>query len=204
VNLGDTYNGSKKGNTDTGKNRKAVNSSFYKQAVPGIRDKSLVMVPARFAIAMCEHGWILRNKIIWHKPNVMPQSCSDRFTVDYEEFFFFTKSPSYYFIQQKEPALNAAAERNKRTVWSIPTVGSPEEHCAMFPASLIETPIKACTPAGGVVLDPFCGSGTVLEYCFEHDIEAIGIEINPAYKDIIRKRAHIGQSRLGDYEEADV
>lgn len=239
VNLGDTYNGNKKGNTDTGKNRKAVNDEFYKQSVQGIGPKSLVMVPARFAIAMCEHGWILRNKIIWHKPNVMPQSCSDRFTVDYEEFFYFTKEPTYYFVQQKEPIKELSLKRsaygfhskkfnqdasgkrgvdvnkmgsrfvnpegrNKRTVWSIPTSGSSEDHCAMFPPALIETPIKACTPEGGVVLDPFCGSGTVLEYCFDHDIEAVGIEINPAYKDIIRRRARSGQKRLGDYtEEAD-
>ena len=204
VNLGDTYNGNKKGNTDTDKNRKAVNNGFCKQTAEGIGDKSLVMIPARFAIAMCDHGWILRNKVIWHKPNVMPQSCSDRFTVDYEEFFFFTKKPTYYFKQVKEAnAQKLGNMRNVRTTWSIPTQASKEEHCAMFPKALIETPIKACTPPGGVVLDPFCGSGTVLQYCFEHDIDAVGIEINPAYRDMIRKRARIGQSRLGDYEGVD-
>ena len=66
----------------------------------------------------------------------------------------------------------------------------------MFPKALIERPIDACCPPGGVVLDPFCGSGTVLEYCFEHDIEAIGIEINPEYKKMIDRRSRQGQTKL--------
>lgn len=105
VNLGDTYGGTNdKGDyTDpkypkgrTGQ-RKAINSSATK--------KSLCQIPSRFAIAMCERGWILRNEIIWHKPNAMPSSVTDRFTVDFEKVFFFVKSRKYYFEQQKEKSI---------------------------------------------------------------------------------------------------
>lgn len=62
-----------------------------------------MMIPERFAIAMIEKGWILRNEIIWHKPNVVPEAVQDRFTNDYEEVFFFVKNEKYYFEKQYEP-----------------------------------------------------------------------------------------------------
>ena len=55
-------------------------------------DRCLVQIPSRFAIEMCNRGWILRNEIIWHKPNCIPSSAPSRFTVDFEKIFFFTKS----------------------------------------------------------------------------------------------------------------
>jgi hypothetical protein len=61
------------------------------------------MIPSRFAIAMTDHSWILRNDLIWYKPNCMPSSAKDRFTIDYEHVFFFTKSKRYYFETQYEP-----------------------------------------------------------------------------------------------------
>ena len=63
-----------------------------------IRRKSKMMIPERFAIAMIERGWILRNEIIWHKPNVVPEAVRDRFTNDFEKIFFFTKNQKYYFV----------------------------------------------------------------------------------------------------------
>jgi site-specific DNA-methyltransferase (adenine-specific) len=106
VNLGDTYNGTKQGNTETNKNPKLVTDSFKKEKVKTIQDKSLLMIPERFAIGMIDAGWILRNQIIWHKPNQMPSSAKDRFTVDFEKIFFFVKQPKgYYFEQQLEPAI---------------------------------------------------------------------------------------------------
>lgn len=70
-------------------------------------EKSLCMIPERFAIRMIDNGWILRNKIIWYKPNCMPSSAKDRFTVDWEYVYFFTKSQKYYFETQYEPHLTA-------------------------------------------------------------------------------------------------
>jgi len=76
-------------------------------------DKSLVMIPFRFAIEMVNRGWILRNTIIWYKPSCMPSSVKDRFTVDFEYLFFFSKKKNYYFETQYEKALEGSIERYK-------------------------------------------------------------------------------------------
>jgi site-specific DNA-methyltransferase (adenine-specific) len=65
--------------------------------------KSLLGIPERFMLEMLERGWVLRNKIIWFKPNVLPHSVKDRFTVDFEPIFFFAKKKDYFFDQQFEP-----------------------------------------------------------------------------------------------------
>lgn len=104
VNLGDTFNGTKVGNTEITKNKNVVTDTFKKEQCKSVGNKSLLMIPERFAIEMISSGWILRNQIIWHKPNQMPQSATDRFTVDFEKIFFFVKqSTGYYFEQQLEP-----------------------------------------------------------------------------------------------------
>ncbi len=74
-------------------------------------DKGLLQVPSRFSLAMSEHGWKLRNRIIWQKPNAMPSSIADRFTVDYEDVLFFTLANDHYFAQQKEPMKEASIKR---------------------------------------------------------------------------------------------
>ena len=72
-----------------------------------LKDKCLTLIPMRFAIEMVNRGWILRNNIIWHKRNIMPSSAKDRFTVDFENLFFFTKNKKYYFETQYEPHLTS-------------------------------------------------------------------------------------------------
>jgi len=73
-------------------------TTFYLSADYGnIRDKSLMMLPERFATGMIDQGWILRNKIIWHKPNGLPSSVKDRFSNKWEYVFFFVKSKRYFF-----------------------------------------------------------------------------------------------------------
>lgn len=78
-----------------------------------LKAKTDLQIPSRFALAMTDRGWILRNELIWHKANVMPSSVKDRFTVDFEKLFFFTKSPRYYFEQQLEPVSDVSLERVK-------------------------------------------------------------------------------------------
>ena len=69
-----------------------------------VKNKSLCMIPERLIIKLLDDGWILRNDIIWHKPNAMPDSCKNRFTVDYEHLYFLTKiDKGYYFKTQYEP-----------------------------------------------------------------------------------------------------
>jgi DNA modification methylase len=104
VNLGDTYAGSSYYFSETRKKK-----DFKEFARP----KSQMLMPHRFAIGMVERGWILRNTIIWHKTNPMPESAKDRFTNDFEYLFFFVKSPQYYYKKQYEPILQSSLDRAK-------------------------------------------------------------------------------------------
>ena len=102
VNIGDSYNGSKIGNTNGTygqvKQKKGVNTkSFRKIADPTIRIKSKYGIPSRFEVACIDDGWLSRNEIPWIKANCMPFSGKDRFTNKWEPVFFFTKSQKYYF-----------------------------------------------------------------------------------------------------------
>lgn len=187
-------------------------------------EKSLTLIPLRFAIEMCNRGWIVRNVIIWQKPNATPHSAKDRFTVDFEYLFFFSKNKKYYFEQQLEPlkqstynrcktgcGINKGANyqglnkknferlqqrildgtisgRNKRTVWQIATHAYHGAHFAVFPPVLIETPIKAGCPDGGIVLDPFIGSGTTAFVAEKLNRNWLGIELNPEYAKLAEER----------------
>lgn len=232
VNFGDTYANKTKGvQRNKPQSDKTFNPLSLRASVPklntslNIPPKSLCLVPVRFAVRMIERGWILRNEIIWHKPNVTPQSIKDRFTIDFEKIFFFVKQRHYYFHQQFEPLKNperlqrrflnpknkhkytpanyisinpAAIEksrpqmlergRNKRAVWRIGTSGFKGKHYAVYPEKLMETPIKAGCPAGGIVLDPFIGSGTTAVVARRLGRQYIGIELNPKYVAMARKR----------------
>lgn len=135
VNLGDTYSGSGVGhkpehfwNEDgTPKNKFAykVNKDKVPTQPPkeknwkinGIQDKSLCLIPFHFAIEMQNRGWILRNVIIWHKPNCMPSSIKDRFTVDFEYLFFFVKNKKYWFETQYEPSQYEEREQRRKYGW---------------------------------------------------------------------------------------
>ena len=219
INLGDSYSsGSDKSSyknskiPDTGK---PIQRLANKQGLP---PKTLCMIPMRFAIEMVNRGWILRNTIIWHKPNCMPTSVKDRFTVDFEYIFFFSKKKKYYFEQQVEPSLTKGSKsgtwtgdvsektgkiggynhsgeqfitgenRNKRTTWAICPKPFKEAHFAVYPEELCETPIRAGCPIGGVVLDPFAGAGTTGVVAKKQGKNSILIELNPDYCEIIKKR----------------
>ncbi len=112
INFGDTYANTSKGGQTNKPQGNIFDSHAERSVIPkiktnlGIPAKSLCLIPSRFAIGMIERGWILRNEIIWHKPNAMPQSVTDRFTVDFEKMFFFVKSQHYYFKRQYEPLKN--------------------------------------------------------------------------------------------------
>ena len=78
--------------------------------------------------------------------------------------------------------------RGKRTVWTVPLVQTKEAHFATFPEKLIVDCIKAGCPVGGVVLDPFIGSGTTAIVALKNDRNYIGIELNPEYIEIANRR----------------
>jgi len=90
VNIGDSYGGSGSPGGDFRDGK-------------GVPAKSLCGIPERFVLGMADRGWIRRNTVIWHKPNPMPSSASDRFSVDFEYVYFLVKQGEYYFEQQFEP-----------------------------------------------------------------------------------------------------
>jgi site-specific DNA-methyltransferase (adenine-specific) len=122
VNLGDTYAGGGAGTTKNADISEYIRHSKQSYILPnGVaksttfrgtnKNKSLLMTPYRFAWQMVEAGWVLRNIIVWHKPNQMPCPARDRFTVDFEPVFFFTKMQKYHFIQQLEPIKQESIRR---------------------------------------------------------------------------------------------
>lgn len=102
-NLGDKYGGSGMGMSYAGQSKGPHSILTHLDHMPAVGhsregfDKSLLLLPERFAIGCLERGWILRNKIIWHKPNPMPCSAKDRFTTTWEYMFFMVKSRKYWF-----------------------------------------------------------------------------------------------------------
>jgi site-specific DNA-methyltransferase (adenine-specific) len=116
VNLGDTSfknNITSPSQTSENSLRQHKKQIKFDKKFTGGKRKSFCMLPERFAIGMIDRGWILRNQIIWHKPNQLPSSVKDRFTVDFEKVFFFTKSPKYYFEQQFEPYKKKSLQQKK-------------------------------------------------------------------------------------------
>lgn len=110
LNLGDSYSGSGKG--DGGKTRKQTTnsgsqfSSNLQGCIPlGTKPKDLIGIPWRVAFALQADGWWLRQDLIWHKPNPMPESVTDRCTKAHEYIFLLSKSAKYYFDADaiKEP-----------------------------------------------------------------------------------------------------
>lgn len=102
VNLGDSYSSTRWSNSPSTTGKSGAYTDIVLDKQHDLPDKCLVGIPFRFAIEMINRGWILRNTIIWHKPNCMPSSVKDRFTVDFEYLFFFSKNKKYYFEQQLE------------------------------------------------------------------------------------------------------
>jgi DNA modification methylase len=104
LNLGDTYSAqrwTKKGETTTPAQPMNGMSDTWRAIAPtkesGLPDKNLVGIPWRVAFALQSDGWYLRQDIIWHKPNPMPESVTDRCTKSHEYIFLLSKEPNYYF-----------------------------------------------------------------------------------------------------------
>ena len=98
LNIGDSYNGNKVGNIEVVKNKKVSESNdFHKKLCGGAKPKDLIGIPWMLAFALRSQGWYLRQDIIWHKPNPMPESVTDRCTKSHEYIFLMSKSQKYYF-----------------------------------------------------------------------------------------------------------
>ena len=230
LNLGDSYAGG--GNyrgvnseaTLTSKQRsnrgaRGVSQLLCAKNTPNQKPKDLIGIPWSVAFALRADGWYLRSDIIWHKPNPMPESVTDRPTKAHEYIFLMSKSPKYFYDAEavKEPQVGkphapgnktdngrltsstghleeptriwaADGKRNRRTVWTVSTKPYKGAHFATFPPDLIKPCILAGSAVGDTVLDPFNGSGTTGQVSVKHGRNYIGIELNPEYIELSKKR----------------
>lgn len=257
INIADSYAGSGRGAGDTKRNSEKQRSNSgswigdkhkpFKSV--DIKPKDLIGIPWMLAFALRADGWYLRQDIIWHKPNAMPESVTDRCSKSHEYIFLFSKSKKYYFDADaiRQPAKPSTIARlsqdvehqkgsfrvpgktngpmkaviggrkrveansllspddpmfrsntyreyeytgcaNKRSVWTVPTRPFKEAHFATYPPELITDCIKAGCPEGGIVLDPFNGSGTTRIVANKLGRNSIGFELNPEYIKIEENR----------------
>jgi len=255
LNLGDSYFSDTKGcGGHSDKQDSNIGSRYEKIKFPrnGLKPKDLIGIPWRVAFALQADGWWLRQDIIWHKPNPMPESVKDRCTKAHEYVFLLTKSARCYYDAASiyEPANydgrkdtvfkgsvkfngNTIARvggerwpkrlypdgpnqtlhdhkhsgyfkedgtelfrrdgdglpaRNKRSVWTITTQPYKEAHFAVMPEKLVEPCILAGSKTGDIVLDPFSGAGTVAVVAVKNRRNYIGIELNPDYVEMSKRR----------------
>lgn len=163
----------------------------YRAPTPeGLKPKDLLGVPWRLALALQADGWYLRSDIIWNKPNCQPESVRDRPTRSHEYVFLLSKSERYHYDTEamKERTADGIGTKNRRTVWSINTEPYGGNHFAVFPTELVRLCMAASSTAGGWVLDPFFGSGTVGQVARDHDRRFVGIELSEEYAELARQR----------------
>ncbi len=203
LNIGDTYVGATSQHKEGGSQGKTSrysrkhmngipksgrmkrNKAFYSMGLPM---KSLVGIPWRVALALQSDGWILRCDIVWHRPS-SSESVRDRPTHAHEYVFMFSKSQKYYY---NRIAMLSQTGANLQSVWKIggsPFTGS---HCAVFPPELIERIVLASSPEGGLVFDPFGGSGTVGLVCRQYKRDYLLSEISSDNVALARKRIDEG------------
>ncbi len=230
-----------------------LGDSYSRHPRYGAPPKSLLLAPERLLLALAADGWIVRNKVVWAKPNATPTSVTDRLATTHESLYFLVRSRRYYYdgdavrvpyrsAPRRPSARNSRAlpadaagplaqrqlglvshdgtrhplGKTRGDVWTVPTRPFPEAHFATFPPALVEPPILATCPrwtcaecgtpwrgeqrgcrhqAGrmpGLVLDPFLGTGTTAEVARALGRDWLGIELNPVYAALARKR--LGQA----------
>jgi site-specific DNA-methyltransferase (adenine-specific) len=182
LNIGDGYTSGNRGWRAPDKKNPNRAMTTRPDNPPGLKDKDLMGIPWRLALALQDTGWYLRSDIVWNKPNAMPESVKDRPTRSHEYLFMLTKSQNYRYDAEAVRELAAGGQmRNRRSVWNINTTNSPSSHIAAFPQALVEPCVLASTGAGDFVLDPFFGSGTVGMVCNRLGRRYVGIELNSSY-----------------------
>jgi DNA modification methylase len=194
INVGDTYFARWASIRESGRQGLGTDERYRRKTpLGGIRqEKQLLLIPARFAIAMQERAWILRNDLIWHKPNAVPRPEGDRLRNTHEHFFHFVKKPSsgraayYYDID--------SVEQRAGDVVAVNVVPGEGGHSATFPHDLIEPRIRSSSPPGGTVLDPFCGTGRALEVAKALGRHVIGFDAQKKFIDLTESKLHGNQS----------
>jgi DNA modification methylase len=255
LNLGDSYSAGSASPTGL---HAYLGPGLAGRSVPALMVKNLLGLPWRVALALQDDGWIIRNAIVWHKPNAMPESVRDRLNCRYELIFLLTRSRRYWFDLDPVRVPHASAKprcragsrpissqrrpgspprgrhpgdaksggsrpgalgrsqlkygshtrevigarrygdsrsgrahpkgRNPGDVWSIPTRPYRGPHFAAFPAEIPARCIKAGCRPGGMVLDPFSGTGTTGLAALALGRRFTGIDLNPAFAELAAGR----------------
>lgn len=151
------------------------------RGVAGVPDKSLIGLPYRLALAAIDDGWLWRQEIVWHKPNPLPESVTDRCQRSHETILHLVRSGKYW-----------AAPRRLSDVWVMPVRGYRDpgggRHPATFPIELVRRIIDGWCPPGGIVVDPFVGSGTSVLAAVQSGRVGVGCDLNRDYLRIAARR----------------
>ena len=235
LNIGDSYYNYRPGKGQA-LNKQSVSNT--KQDLPdecprrgnkleGLKEKDLIGIPWMLAFALRADGWYLRQDIIWHKPNPMPESVKDRCTKSHEYIFLMSKSKQYYYNNDaiKEPAKDwgtrdrtkgkyhnkgtglqphsglskSYPKKNKRSVWSVTNKPYKGAHFACYPPDLIEPCILAGSEEGDIILDPFMGSGTTAMVAKKNSRAYIGCELHEEYASLQTDRISTIPNKLPLY-----
>ncbi len=185
VNLGDTYWSGKGAHKSSESKQAARRFGLRPQDRTGdgrwARPKQLLLIPHRFAIAMQDAGWLVRNDNVWIKPNPVPDQVRDRCSISHEYVFHFTKARWYYFDPRAVSRHIKGTQLPPLDTWVVPPARGTGSHRASFSEELVRIPILATTPPGGIVLDPFNGSGTSMIFARRSGFRSIGIDLSEAY-----------------------
>jgi site-specific DNA-methyltransferase (cytosine-N4-specific) len=189
LNIGDAYTSGGRTWRDSDKKNKGRGMDYRAPTPEGLKPKDLIGLPWRLAFALQADGWYLRSEVVWYKPNAQPESVKDRPARAHEHVFLLTKEEHYFYDHEavREKG-DTGLPRNQRSVWQVNTEPYPEAHFATFPRALVVPCILAGSKPNTVVLDPFFGSGTVGVVSAALNRNFVGIELNPEYAQLARKR----------------
>jgi DNA modification methylase len=213
--VGDSYGGGGQGGG--GKNACRTGRKYGPAKITSVPPKNLCLVPERVVIAAQDDGWIIRDIVVWQKPNCLPESVRDRCTRSYEVIFMLVKQKKYYWNQDaREPAVSKPGTlsppignakhkamgkatlvgnrvllmetRRPRNVWTIPAGQRGTSHVATFPLELASKCILCGSRPGDLVLDPFGGSGTTGLAARELGRNAVLVEVSEEYARLAAER----------------
>ena len=157
-------------------------------------------VPWRVVLQMIDQQhWSLVNEVVWNKTTTSPQGSHDHLRKVHEFMFHLVKNDEFYYNddelrrtaaiilrnETKDPGKSARVKGHQgivpSDVWTIGVQRSGIAHYCVAPDTLYRLPIIATCPRGGIVLDPYCGTGTACKIAYELNLRSIGIDINPDY-----------------------
>lgn len=177
-------------------------------------------LPWRVIISMIDQqGWHLVNEVVWNKTTTSPQGSQDHLRKVHEFLFHLVKNDDFYYNDEELRHTYALIVRNDSKsrkkpakvkeqylqpqgghgmvpgdVWTIGVQRSGIAHYCVAPDTLYRLPLVATCPRNGIVLDPYCGTGTTCKIAYEMNLRSIGIDINSDY--IKKAKASIEQKPL--------